>query len=85
MWPPAHVPQALRKEVFPLARYSYQYIDTDHGRRLVRQEAEPAATAAADTAGDVNYRDLQAQAKELGIPANQSREDLTAAIAEAGA
>lgn len=31
----------------------------------------------------VSYRDLQEQAKELDIPANQSREDLEAAIAEA--
>lgn len=30
-----------------------------------------------------SYRELQAQAKELEIPANQSREDLEAAIAEA--
>jgi hypothetical protein len=29
------------------------------------------------------YRELQAQAKELEIPANQSREDLEAALAEA--
>lgn len=29
------------------------------------------------------YRELQAQAKELEIPANQSRDDLEAAIAEA--
>jgi hypothetical protein len=30
-----------------------------------------------------SYRELQAQAKELEIPANQSREDLEAALAEA--
>lgn len=34
-------------------------------------------------ADDTNYRDLQAQAKELGIKANQSEADLRAAIAEA--
>ena len=32
---------------------------------------------------EVSYRDLQARAKELDIPANQAREDLEAAIAEA--
>ena len=32
-----------------------------------------------------SYRDLQAQAKELDIPANQSADDLTAAIEEAEA
>jgi hypothetical protein len=44
---------------------------------------EPAPTAEASV--EVSYRDLQAQAKELGIAANQSREDLEAAIAEAEA
>lgn len=34
-------------------------------------------------AEDTSYRDLQAQAKELGIPANQSADDLRAAIAQA--
>lgn len=32
---------------------------------------------------EVSYRDLQRQAKELDIPANQSRDELEAAIAEA--
>jgi hypothetical protein len=32
---------------------------------------------------EVPYRDLQAQAKDLDIPANQSREDLEAAIVAA--
>lgn len=41
----------------------------------------PAPEGAKDEG--VSYRDLQAQAKELGVPANQSREDLEAAIAEA--
>lgn len=31
----------------------------------------------------VDYRDLQAQAKALGVPANQSKEALEAAILEA--
>lgn len=34
-------------------------------------------------AEDTSYRDLQAQAKELGIPANQSEAALREAIAEA--
>lgn len=34
-------------------------------------------------AEDASYRDLQSQAKDLGIPANQSAEDLRSAIAEA--
>lgn len=37
----------------------------------------------ATPAEDTSYRDLQAQAKELGIPANQSEAALRAAIAEA--
>lgn len=32
---------------------------------------------------EVSYRDLQRQAKELDIPARQSRDELEAAIAEA--
>jgi hypothetical protein len=32
---------------------------------------------------EVSYRDLQAQAKALDIPANQSADDLKKAIAEA--
>jgi hypothetical protein len=32
---------------------------------------------------EVSYRDLQAQAKDLGIPANQSADDLKKAIEEA--
>ena len=34
-----------------------------------------------DALADVDYRDLQAQAKAAGISANQSRADLTAALA----
>jgi hypothetical protein len=49
---------------------------------------EPEPVQAAETDEDeaqpeVAYRDLQAQAKEAGIPANQSREDLEAALVEA--
>lgn len=36
-----------------------------------------------DAEPELSYRDLQARAKELEIPANQSREDLEAAVAEA--
>lgn len=39
--------------------------------------------AEARLAEEPSYRDLQAQAKELDIPANQSRDELEAAIAEA--
>ena len=46
-------------------------------RQAARKAPEPVKEA-------VPYRDLQAQAKELDIPANQSREELEAAIAEAG-
>ena len=42
---------------------------------------EPAPTAEVEV--EVSYRDLQARAKELDIAANQSREELEAAIAEA--
>lgn len=40
--------------------------------------AEPAVVETPET----SYRDLQAQAKEAGIPANQSRDELEAALAE---
>lgn len=36
----------------------------------------------ASPAEDTSYRDLQSQAKELGIPANQSEAALRSAIAE---
>lgn len=45
-------------------------------RQAARRAPEPVVEA-------VPYRDLQAQAKQAGIPANQSREELEAAIAEA--
>jgi hypothetical protein len=40
--------------------------------------AEPEVTE------EPSYRDLQAEAKDLGISAKQSKEDLKKAIAEAG-
>lgn len=40
------------------------------------------ADAAQASAPKESYEDLQAAAKELGIPANQSREALTQAIAD---
>ena len=46
-------------------------------------EANPTQPAADDSGDETSYRDLQARAKELGIAANQSREDLEAAIAKA--
>lgn len=42
----------------------------------------PVATNAMQRAV-VDYRDLQVQAKELGIPANQTAQELTDAIAQA--
>jgi hypothetical protein len=50
-----------------LPRYSYGV-----RRKPVEPEPEPEPT----------YRDLQAEAKELGVPANQSAEELKEAIAE---
>jgi hypothetical protein len=44
-------------------------------------EANTARTGEAE----VSYRELQARAKELGIPAGGSREELEAAVAEAEA
>lgn len=46
-------------------------------RRTQREEDEQRKLQRTD------YRTLQAQAKELGIPANQSADDLRAAIKEA--
>jgi hypothetical protein len=45
--------------------------------------ATPVEPAAEPEPEPTSYRDLQARAKELDIPGNQSREDLEAAIAEA--
>ena len=47
-------------------------------RRLIR-----GASVRRAVPEDVPYRELQAKAKELEIPANQSADDLKAAIAEA--
>jgi hypothetical protein len=59
---------------------------TDAPNRLTRRAKAPTAKAAAvETVEEPSYRDLQAQAKELDIPANQSKEDLAAAIEEASA
>lgn len=43
----------------------------------VRKRPKPEPEAA-----EPSYRELQAEAKELGIPANQSADDLKDAIAE---
>jgi hypothetical protein len=64
----ALVPPKARREVFVL--YSY---------RVRRPKPAPEPEPVEET----SYRELQAQAKELEIPANQSREDLEAALAEA--
>lgn len=45
-----------------------------------RQQVQPVVVES--TEPEVSYRDLQAEAKELGIPANQSADDLKEAIAE---
>lgn len=50
------------------------------GPRLMAKD-EPVVESA--DRSEPSYRDLQAQAKELDIPANQSKEDLAAAIEEA--
>jgi len=51
-------------------------------RALARIQASkvPSVTEVVE---EPSYRDLQAQAKELDIPANQSADDLKAAIEEA--
>ena len=51
--------------------------------RLVSVAAPTPEPTPEPTAEEVSYRDLQAQAKALDIPANQSREELESAIAEA--
>lgn len=45
-------------------------------------KADVTVTPAAEetTDGDVSYRDLQAQAKAAGIPANQSADELKKAL-----
>lgn len=43
-----------------------------------RQERRERSAATAETP----YRELQAKAKEAGIPANQSRDELEAALAD---
>ena len=43
----------------------------------------PAVVTVPEPEAEVAYRDLQALAKERDIPANQSREDLENALAEA--
>lgn len=50
-------------------------------RQAVRKTQADADAEAA--LADTDYRDLQAQAKEAGIPANQSAETLRAELAKA--
>lgn len=52
-----------------------------------RGQSRAAENVAAEVTAteDISYRDLQAKAKELDIPANQSADDLKAAIEDAGA
>jgi hypothetical protein len=52
-------------------------------RSLPREVVEvPPPVVIEEEPAEVSYRDLQAQAKDLDIPANQTREELEAAIAE---
>jgi hypothetical protein len=61
---------------------SYIYrVSRTHQTGRAGTEAAPAAPE--PTEEEVSYRDLQAQAKALDIPANQSADDLKKAIAEA--
>ena len=50
--------------------------------RILARHAAKARQAVPAAEEQVSYRELQAKAKELDIPANQSREDLQAAIGE---
>lgn len=66
------------------------YVNKDGDQRVAKNARQAVALAfegyalkEAVPAEDATYRDLQAQAKELGIPANQSETTLRAAIAEA--
>lgn len=47
------------------------------------EAVDEVETEETETVDEPSYRDLQERAKELGIAANQSREDLEAAIEEA--
>lgn len=64
------------------------YVKGDQTRRVYTPAQRVAAVwegfkpASEVTTEDVDYRDLQAQAKSLGIPANQGKEALVKAIAE---
>jgi hypothetical protein len=75
------VPLESAEEVFALPRYRL-------GRRAsslklanlgVVVATEPAVEPVAEDEGP-SYRDLQAEAKAAGIPANQSAEELKAAL-----
>lgn len=61
----------------------YRAIPQVRDLRAVAPAPEPAPEPEPEPAEEVSYRDLQAQAKALDIPANQSRDELEAAIAEA--
>ena len=50
--------------------------------QLQEPEAPPDELLPVPAAVDLNYRDLQELAKETGIPANQSADDLRAALLE---
>lgn len=50
--------------------------------RFLRRGFALAGVPALSAESSLSYRDLQASAKALGIPANQSRDDLEQAIAD---
>lgn len=50
--------------------------------RTEREQKRREAVRAHEGDQTVDYRDLQARAKEAGIPANQSAEALTEALAD---
>lgn len=62
----------------PVSQPEVKRLDTD-----LDPQPEPEPAPAVEANGELSYRDLQALAKELDIPANQSREDLEAAVEEA--
>lgn len=59
-------------------------IERQPGKAGVTVSAVSVTPAKVSVAAEPSYRDLQAQAKEAGIPANQTADDLKKALAEAG-
>lgn len=57
--------------------------ETSSPVEITRLKAHGYSETAPATSDDADYRDMQTRAKELGIPANQSKDALAAAIADA--